>query len=901
MTTLERLTTALADRYRLDREIGQGGMATVYLAHDLRHDRDVAIKVLHPDLGTALGSGRFLSEIRVTARLQHPHILPLLDSGDADGLLYYVMPLVTGESLRTRLDRERQLPISDAIRIGCDVAGALDYAHRQQVIHRDIKPDNILLHDGSALVADFGIALAVQAAGGERMTQTGLSLGTPQYMSPEQAMGERTVDARSDIYALGAVVYEMLSGEPPHVANSAQQVILKVIAEPAAPITKMRKSVPANVAAAVAVALEKLPADRFASGQDFSSALGNPAFTSGRADASAAATTGVPLRGRTMVRLATAGTLASAIVASLIWKGSTRADEVPVVRAELNILARTDTGVSVNALDVSPDGSMIVYSVFSAREREPRLYLRHLNDRMARPIPGTEGATFPVFSPDGKSIAYAHGSNVIRRILVSGAGGQNLVQGTERSAFVKLRWSSDGFIYYDDDLVTGFSRVSEQGGAPTVFLKTGDPENPEPLPGGRQVLYTECCAANADVRVVNVETGETRPLGLRANSVRYVAPGYLLLLGGDALRAVAFDARTLAVDGEPKIVLDSATTSGSITRIGVSSNGTAAYLVQQDVLGERQRVMLVGLQGKEQRLPLDEALYGAVRFSPDGRRVAFLSASSDSQSVFRVAVHDLVVGTTSVLLRGVGDASGLRWLPNGQDLILGVRADQDSLAYLVRARTTGSGGVDTLWRRRVASSASEFLSPLSVTRGGTDVLLARYRPNTANASGDLVVASLGSVLGAPREYLVANWDERSGDLSPDNRWVVYLSTEEAPPTASFQTKVYVRSFPQAGERHAISDTIGFLPRWSPDGKTIYYWRGRTLVAASVTTVPTFRVSARRNLFTRATFTDAYDVSPDGTRFVMTAPAVAAAPAEPPKLVVVVNWIEELRVKLGRRR
>src|SRR5512140_1206108 len=190
-------------------------MATVYLAHDLRHDRDVAIKVLHPDLGAALGAERFLSEIRTTARLQHPHILPLLDSGDADGLLYYVMPLVTGETLRTRLTRERQLPVEDAVRIAREVADALGYAHGLGVVHRDIKPENILLQGDHALVADFGIALAVQHAGGTRMTQTGLSLGTPQYMSPEQAMGEKMIDARADISALGVVLYEMLAGEPP--------------------------------------------------------------------------------------------------------------------------------------------------------------------------------------------------------------------------------------------------------------------------------------------------------------------------------------------------------------------------------------------------------------------------------------------------------------------------------------------------------------------------------------------------------------------------------------------------------------------------------------------------------------------------------------------------------------
>src|SRR5436190_12577825 len=225
------LTQQLAGHYRVERELGAGGMATVFLAHDLKHARDVAIKVLHPDLGAALGGDRFLSEIRTTAQLQHPHILPLLDSGDADGLLYYVMPYVTGETLRARLEREQQLPIADVVRIAREVADALSAAHELHIIHRDIKPENILLQGGHAVVADFGIALAVQQAGGSRMTQTGLSLGTPQYMSPEQAMGERTIDARSDIYALGAVLYEMLTGDPPFTGSTVQAIVAKVLTE----------------------------------------------------------------------------------------------------------------------------------------------------------------------------------------------------------------------------------------------------------------------------------------------------------------------------------------------------------------------------------------------------------------------------------------------------------------------------------------------------------------------------------------------------------------------------------------------------------------------------------------------------------------------------------------------
>ena len=273
MTALPGLAVALSDRYRIERELGQGGMATVYLGHDLKHDRDVAIKVLHPDLGAALGGERFLTEIRTTARLQHPHILPLLDSGAADGFLYYVMPYVTGETLRARLERERQLPIEDALRIAREVADALGAAHHIGVIHRDIKPENILLQGGHALVADFGIALAVQQAGGQRMTQTGLSLGTPQYMSPEQAMGEKAVDPRSDIYALGAVTYEMLVGEPPFTGTSVQTIVAKVLTEkPIAP-RALRDTVPAGVEHAILKALAKLPADRYATADKFSEAL----------------------------------------------------------------------------------------------------------------------------------------------------------------------------------------------------------------------------------------------------------------------------------------------------------------------------------------------------------------------------------------------------------------------------------------------------------------------------------------------------------------------------------------------------------------------------------------------------------------------------------------------------
>ena len=274
---LERLRGALADRYAIEHELGRGGMATVYLADDLKHHRKVAVKVLRPELASILGPDRFLREVGIAAALNHPHILAPYDSGEAGGFLFYAMPYVKGESLRQRLERETQLPIEDSIVIARQVASALDYAHAQGVIHRDVKPENILLHEGEAMVADFGIALAVSAVAGGRLTETGILVGTPQYMSPEQALGERTVDARSDVYSLGCVVYEMLAGEPPYTGPTAQALITKRLVDPVPAVRRLRAAVPAGVEHALLTALAKAPFDRFASALAFADALVRPA------------------------------------------------------------------------------------------------------------------------------------------------------------------------------------------------------------------------------------------------------------------------------------------------------------------------------------------------------------------------------------------------------------------------------------------------------------------------------------------------------------------------------------------------------------------------------------------------------------------------------------------------
>jgi serine/threonine-protein kinase len=275
-SSVEKLQAAIAGRYAIERELGRGGMATVYLAHDLKNDRQVAIKVLLPEVGVALGPERFKREIDIATKFSHPHVLPLYDSGDADGQLFYVMPFVEGESLREKLDREKQLSVSEAVRIAAEVADALDYAHRQNVIHRDIKPENILLEDGHALVADFGIARAAASAGEEKLTQTGITLGTPVYMSPEQAMADKGIDGRADIYSLGCVLYEMLSGNPPFVGPTAQAILARHALDQVPLLTIVRNAIPDEVEDVVLKALEKVPADRFQTAREFADALRAP-------------------------------------------------------------------------------------------------------------------------------------------------------------------------------------------------------------------------------------------------------------------------------------------------------------------------------------------------------------------------------------------------------------------------------------------------------------------------------------------------------------------------------------------------------------------------------------------------------------------------------------------------
>jgi len=460
--TMDRLNAALSGRYAIDREIGSGGMATVYLAHDVRHDRGVALKVLRPELAAVMGAERFLSEIRTTANLQHPHILALFDSGEADGFLFYVMPYVEGETLRDLIDRERQLPVEQVVAIVTKIAHALDSAHRQGVVHRDIKPSNILLHDGEPVLADFGIALAVQEAGGGRMTETGLSLGTPFYMSPEQATGDRLPDGRSDVYSLGSVLYEMLTGEPPFQGASAQSVLAKILTGDIVAPTQVRKSLPPNVTVSTMCALERLPADRFATAGELADALADPGFRHGEQIA------GTALSGGGFWKpLALVSSAATLVLAALLALPGQPA-ESPASWLRLTISVPDSFPVvnppSGSAVQISADGSTIAYLGLQGGER--RIFVRRRGDLEARPIGSTGDAEGFFLSPTGDEVAFYTGDGQALRAASAATGVVRTLVPAAR--LYSGDWTSEGWVYFENPSA-GISRVPSAGGAVQVM------------------------------------------------------------------------------------------------------------------------------------------------------------------------------------------------------------------------------------------------------------------------------------------------------------------------------------------------------------------------------------------------------------------------------------------------
>ncbi len=797
----QRLASALSDRYRMERELGAGGMATVYLAHDIKHDRQVAIKVLRPELAAVIGAERFLSEIRTTANLQHPHILPLFDSGAADGFLFYVMPFIEGETVRDRLNRETQLPIASAVRIAIEVAAALDYAHRRGVIHRDIKPENILLHDGSALVADFGIALAASKAGGSRMTETGMSLGTPNYMSPEQAMGERTIDARSDIYALGAVTYEMLAGDPPFTGSSVQAIVAKVMTEKPSAIHTVRDTVPEHIETAVLTALAKLPADRFATAADFAAALQDSSATATGATASrrdAAPRTSVPLRARAAgvwpwVLALVAASAAAGWGVARAGRPDAQVADAPTVTS---ILAPAGGAFAEQrSLALTPDGRRLTF-VFAAATGSRMLWVRHLDRLDAEPIAGTAGADAPFWSPDGRSLGYF--ANGTLTVLDANGDSRRLCPA---SGATGGSWGAKGIILFGHR--DGLSTVSATGGPCRLIV----PRDSAPqlrgvfLPDGERFLYSR--GRLLDMIAAGPDGAPLATLPLRVAEFAVVPPGYIIVPSAEDFRALdaqRLDSRTFALEGPVVRVASNVRTAGGIQTFAASSSGAVAFLpstidrpyLEYDAIGAlRDTVRVEGTWTVAAR-PRGA---GPPLVAVAGNNAGLWLYDLDADRATRLIVRDLSGGASSAG-RGptapVFNAAGTR---------LAYRVQEGARCSIVER------DLATDAERRVTNTTALGNCPFPLD-WSPDGLRLLVRGDTA-----LQIITLNDQQ-AP-QHLARPGQLWEGSFSPDGRAVAYSSDETG------RAEVYVQSLP-AGPPMRLSLEGGRWPAWSHGGRRLSF-------------------------------------------------------------------------------
>jgi serine/threonine-protein kinase len=887
---ISRLNSALEGRYRIESELGEGGMATVYLADDLKHERKVALKVLKPELAAVVGAERFLAEIKTTANLQHPHILPLFDSGAADSFLFYVMPYVEGETLRDRMERERQLPVDEAVRIATDVAEALHSAHEQGIIHRDIKPANILMSKGRPLVADFGIALAVSAAGGGRLTETGLSMGTPYYMSPEQASADREPSPSSDVYSLGCVLFEMLVGEPPYTGGSAQAVLAKILMGQAPAPTMTRPAIPPNLDAAVRKSLEKLPADRFTGADAFASALADPGFRHGEAAGAGVATDLRPFKRMIGVL---AGTT-TALALGLGW-AMLRPIERPLSRYHIDLPVTQESDGFGTSLAISPDGAEIVYVAMGEQGRQ--LWHRRRDELQATPIQGTEDATNPAFSPDGQRVVFETIAGTLQVVPLTGAPPLTIA-GTPTDWW-GVSWGSDDYVYATSS--TALGRVPATGGEmePVTAIDTLADESahawPQVLPNGRGVLFTVTHGSDSDmsrynIAVVDLSTGkhETLVPGVYA---RYVPSGHLVYVTQDGtLMAAAFDQDELRIGTPVALAHGVAVRAFGSVHLAWSDAGTLIY---QAGLGGGGRSEFVWVSRSGSVEPVQRgytfslsANYGW-RLSPDGTRIAFNSATDGGEDV---RIKHLPDGPEERITFSEYDDHRPIWSPDGRSVtyfsgpdfedvqVWTRRADGTGDAVLVlddeRSLTQGAWSPDGEWLVFRAGATA------AMGVGQRDILA--FRPGVDSAAVPLI---------AHPDFI-----EAAPEISPDGRWLSYTSNETG------RGEVFLRPFPNVDStRIRVSANGGSAPLWAKNGREIFFVDGdRGLVAATfdptsgtllgqetLFTIPADVLTVDGNNF--------YDVTADGDRLLMARIyAGEAGSDEEPQFILIQNFFEELK-------
>ncbi len=892
MTDLpSRLTSALADRYRLERPLGEGGMATVYLAHDLRHNRQVAIKVLKPELAAVVGAERFLAEIETTANLQHPHILPLFDSGEADGFLFYVMPYIEGETLADRIAREKQLPVDTAVGIAASVANALQVAHDAGIVHRDIKPGNILLSRGEPLVADFGIALAV-GAGRARLTETGLSVGTPYYMSPEQATGDQAIGPTADIYALACVLFEMLVGEPPYPGNTAQAVLGKIIQGLPVSAAAARKTVPVNVDAAIRKAIEKLPADRFPTSHDFAVALGDPGFRHGEQAETSAEEAHTRWKARALGASAVAVVSLGALAWSLLRPAPATLDVALAIRSP-----RGQDFAGAGTFDISPDGTFMVYEGPMA-EGGRQLWLRRFDELTGRPIAGTQEGRQPDISPDGSQILFT----------VPGAGGGGIAVvptegGVRRDLDPEMSccatWGTDGTVYAASG--SRILRGSSDGGSaePLPGHIPGEVSrvSPSVLPDGSGLVFVSRVAQESQIHGFKFETGELRLITL-GDSPFVTGTGHLLYLSEDRqLVAAKFDSDALQTTGPAIPLIDSVVFTPAVGGGGhyAIARETGTILYRTGVSGGVPAPVWVDRNGLS--TPVDDdwrGHYESPALSPDGARLAVDSAGS------LICVKRLPAGPCQRLTFDGSTNHRPVWSPDGGTIVYASnragteRYDLD----LYRIRSDGSDDPELVWDVDAGIAQAVWTPDGEALIYRTAVAGASAQARIGAGDGDIFWFRPGQDSVAT-SFRATESTERTPDISPDGRWLAYATDR------SGRDEVVVRSFPAGDVLVQVSTAGGVGPMWSRAGDEIFFVSDAGVFSVASITVSAGGLEAGEpeELFPfsgRFVFNlnhRNYDVSADGERFVMIE-FPRSTDAERGELVLIENWLDRMAARLG---
>jgi serine/threonine protein kinase/Tol biopolymer transport system component len=884
--------------YRIERLIGAGGMGEVYRARDTTLGRDVAIKIL-PHLFTSDPDrlARFEREARMLAALNHPHIGAIYGVEDANGVRGLVLELVEGPTLADRLTAG-PLPVTETLTIARQIADALDAAHERGIIHRDLKPANVkVTSDGSVKILDFGLAKAFAGDGtsedvtqsptlSRAATQQGVILGTAAYMSPEQARGQ-AVDKRTDIWAFGCVLYELLTGKPAFQGDTVTEILAAVLrGEPEWPALPV--ATPTTVRTLLRRCLQKDKTPRLRDAGDASIEI----------QEALAALSGDPTTMRQAAKnwqrpllVGPASLLLGGLLTGLaVWslKPAPPPAARPVTRFTITLPpGRQLAGEQLpgvrpgSAISLSSDGSHLAY--VASQGGTQQLYLRAMDGLDARSVAGTDGAVDPFFSPDGQELGFFAGGK-LKKVSVSGGA---VIPLGDASWPRGASWGSDRMIAFVPSIAASLQQVSDAGGAPQPLTRLEKGEawqsGPEFLPGGKAVLFGFRRQGGVNqIAVQSVETGDRRSLIAGGTQPQYALSGHLVYAQGGNLMAVPFDLQRLAVTGPPVLVVEDVLQEAASAQYSVSATGSLVYAHARGNADSLRSVLVwVDRHGTEQALPAEARAYNHPRLSPDGQRVALTIGSDDGQEG-NIWVDDLVRNIlTKLTVQGGYNDFGF-WTPDGRRITF--ISNREGQLQGFWQWVNGSGGPERL------TSGENAQHPNSWHPDGQQLAITERNPTTGY---DIWVKRIGDHQAQP--FLRTPSNEFAAQFSPDGRWLAYVSDETG------RNEIYVQPYPGTGGKWQLSTDGGTEAVWNRNGRELFYRRGNAMMAVEIATHPGFVAGSPRKLVegpyrpTRLGLPN-YDVSADGQRFLMVKPSEEAQ-AAPTQINVVLNWSEELKQKV----